>query len=180
MCERLGKYRQPFAWTAVYLMNVINGKNSLERDSDSTSTGSSSATNSLERKVSNSGFDQLRRRATDMGSLTRRGSLERRSADKRRSWSPDNFATNLETFRPITLTVSSFFKQESERLKDEDLYKFLPELKRPCQIMKKLKCIPGSLKLDISPCPQEVKYALTPELAKLMPYPGNLIFTKFE
>lgn len=65
----------------------------------------------IERKASNSGLDQLRRRATDMGSLTRRGSLERRSADKRRSWSPDNFATNLETFRPITLTVSSFFKQ---------------------------------------------------------------------
>lgn len=47
MCERLGKYRQAFAWTAIYLMNVINGKNSLERDSDTNSTGSSSATNSL-------------------------------------------------------------------------------------------------------------------------------------
>lgn len=47
MCERLGKYRQAFAWTAIYLMNVINGKNSLDRDSDSNSTGSSSATNSL-------------------------------------------------------------------------------------------------------------------------------------
>lgn len=47
MCERLGKYRQAFAWTAIYLMNVINGRSSLERDSDSASTGSSSATNSL-------------------------------------------------------------------------------------------------------------------------------------
>lgn len=49
MCERLGKYRQAFAWTAIYLMNVINGKSSIERDSDTSSTGSSSATNSLER-----------------------------------------------------------------------------------------------------------------------------------
>lgn len=47
MCERLGKFRQAFAWTAIYLMNVINGISSLERDSDRDSTGSSSNTNSL-------------------------------------------------------------------------------------------------------------------------------------
>jgi len=42
-CERLGKYRMPFCWTAVYLMNVINGKSSLERDSaDKDSSGSNS------------------------------------------------------------------------------------------------------------------------------------------
>lgn len=42
-CERLGKYRMPFCWTAVYLMNVISGKSSLERDSiDKESTGSNS------------------------------------------------------------------------------------------------------------------------------------------
>lgn len=45
--------------------------------------------------------------------------------------------------------------------------------------MKKLKCIPGSLKLDISPCPQEVKYTLMPELAKLMPYPGTITHISF-
>jgi hypothetical protein len=43
-CERLGKYRMPFAWTAIYVMNIINGINSLERDSgsDKESTGSNS------------------------------------------------------------------------------------------------------------------------------------------
>jgi hypothetical protein len=43
-CERLGKYRMPFAWTAIYVMNIINGVNSLERDSgsDRESTGSNS------------------------------------------------------------------------------------------------------------------------------------------
>ena len=39
--------------------------------------------------------------------------------------------------------------------------------------MKKLKCIGGTLKLDISPCPEEVKQCLTPELAKLRPYTGG-------
>lgn len=171
-CERLGKYRMPFAWTAIYVMNIINGVNSLERDSgsDKESTGS----NSLDRKSSSSSFDQFRKRASDMGSLTRRGSLERRSnSEKRRSWSPEDFGSSLDTFRPVTLTVSSFFKQESDRLRDDDLYKFLQDLKRPCSVMKKLKCIPGTLKLDISPCPEEPKYCLTPELVRLFPYPDE-------
>lgn len=58
-------------------------------------------------------------------------------------------------------------------MKDEDLYKFLPELKRPGTVIKKYKCIPGTLKLDISPCMDEIKYALTPELVKVDPYPED-------
>lgn len=107
-----------------------------------------------------------------MGSLTRRGSLERRT-DKRRSWSPDHLASTLESFRPITLTVSSFFKQEGEKLRDEDLYKCLHELKKPTTILKKLKCIPATLKLEIAPCSGEYKNCLTTELMKLYPYPDD-------
>lgn len=47
VCERLGKYRQAFAWTALNLFNVINGGNSVERDLDKESAGSGSNTNSL-------------------------------------------------------------------------------------------------------------------------------------
>ncbi|KAL1514145.1 hypothetical protein ABEB36_003452 [Hypothenemus hampei] len=171
VCERLGKYRQAFAWTAINLVNVINGGNSLERDLDKESTGSGSNTNSLDRKASGSGLEQLRRKATDMSTLTRRGSLERK--DKCRSWSPDHLATNLDTFRPITLTMSSLFKQEGDKLRDEDLYKCLQELKRPTLVLKKLKCIPATLKLEISPSPTEYKNCLTTELAKLRPYPDD-------
>ncbi|CAD7079957.1 unnamed protein product [Hermetia illucens] len=172
-CERLGKYRMPFAWTGVYLTNVFNGENKDEKEEkDRDSLGTASSSNSLDRKSSTSSFDQLRRKASDMGTLTRRGSLERRS-DKRRSWSPDDFAQSIENFTPTSITVSSFFKQESDRMKDEDLYKFLPELKRPGNLVKKYKCIPGSIKLEIAPCPEEVKYALTPELAKVHPYPDD-------
>lgn len=32
-CHRLGKYRMPFAWTAIHLMNIVNSAGSLERDS---------------------------------------------------------------------------------------------------------------------------------------------------
>lgn len=111
-CERLGKYRMPFAWTGIYLTNIFNGDgvetSKDERDRDT--MGSATSSNSLDRKLSTSSFDNLRRKATDMGTLTRRGSLERKS-EKRRSWSPDDFANNIENFRPITITVSSFFKQ---------------------------------------------------------------------
>ena len=34
--------------------------------------------------------------------------------------------------------------QESDKLKDDDLYKFLADLKRPSSVLKRLKCIPGN------------------------------------
>lgn len=43
-CEKLGAYRMPFGWTAIQLMNVIEGANSLDKDScigsDNSSSGS--------------------------------------------------------------------------------------------------------------------------------------------
>ena len=43
ICDRLGKYKQPFAWTAIYLHNVINGHNSLEKDDKESSISVSSS-----------------------------------------------------------------------------------------------------------------------------------------
>ncbi|XP_069942514.1 dedicator of cytokinesis protein 7 isoform X12 [Cherax quadricarinatus] len=168
-CERLGKYRMPLAWTAINLMNIFTGvhgerENAPEREP--------SGSNSLDRKQSSSSYDELKRKSGS-GSLTRRGSLERRSfSEKRRSWSPEEFGACLDSFRPVTLTVSSFFKQEGDKLRDDDLYKFLADLKRPSNQLKK-KCLPGLLKLDISPVRDQPKYCLTPELVKLHPYPAD-------
>ena len=47
----------------------------------------------------------------------------------------------FDSFPPVTLTVSSFFKQEADKLKDEDLYKFLQDLARPAPVFKRLKVI---------------------------------------
>jgi len=117
----------PFAWSAVALTSLISNEPSLERE-DSTS--------SLDRKSSIGSADSGFRR---LGGLTGRGSLDRSSMDQRRSWSPDD----LTSFRPVTITISSFFRQETERLKDEDLFKFLQDLKRPCYLTKKLKALHG-------------------------------------
>ncbi|KAL1463566.1 hypothetical protein WDU94_015306 [Cyamophila willieti] len=167
-CERLGKYRMPFAWTAVYLMNVLNGVTNQDADCDSQNS------NSLDRKSSGSAFDQIRKRASgasDCSTLTRRGSLERRStsSDKRVSWTGDD----LDTFRPAIIKITSMFKQEGDKLRDEDLYKFLQDLKKPCSSSRKLKSIPCVLNFDIAPCPDEVKWCLTPELAEVVPRTGN-------
>lgn len=111
------------------MTNIFNGdgaepsKEDRERD---TTLGAATSSNSLDRKLSTSSFDQLRRKATDMGTLTRRGSLERKT-EKRRSWSPDDFANSIENFRPITITVSSFFKQVWEILKYFYLSNFIAE-----------------------------------------------------
>ena len=191
-CNRLGKYKMPFAWTAIWLQNIIKGGKELGDSGGS--DAESTASNSLDRKTSTSSFEQFRRNAakdtiSSSSSLTRKGSLERR--DKRSSWAASSSASvtststlipsennrdgdvglMLDSFPPVTLTVSSFFKQESDKLRDEDLYKFLIDLKRPSPVLKRLKCIRGTLKLDISVAPDQMKHCLTPELAKLIPFP---------
>ncbi|CAM6031703.1 unnamed protein product, partial [Sphagnum compactum] len=168
-CERLGKYRQPFAWTGIYLNNIFNGE-SYDDKSDRDSIGTSISSNSLDRKSSTSSFEQIKRRAVDMGTLSRRGSLERSRSEKRRSWSPEDFAHCVENFRAICVTVSSFFKQEPDKMRDEELFKLLPELKRPSSVIKRYKSIPGSIKLEISPYPDDLKNCLTPDLAKVVPF----------
>ena len=193
-CNRLGKYKMPFAWTAIWLQNIIKGGKELGDSGGS--DAESTASNSLDRKGSISNFEQTRRGGSkadtisSSSSMMRKGSLERR--DKRQSWAATSTASLastatliaaneavgnsdvgnlLDTFPPVTLTVSSFFKQEGDKLRDEDLYKFLQDLKRPSPVLKRLKCIRGSLKLDISVAPEPLKHCLTPELSKLIPFP---------
>ncbi|XP_025407791.1 dedicator of cytokinesis protein 7 isoform X2 [Sipha flava] len=184
------KYRMPYAWTAVHMADVFccpGGSDSLDRNS----TGSGS--NSLDGRFGLSEFDRFRKKwaaaggsSADSNTTVRRGSLDRRTNysttastsgyssaatnDNRYSWSSDEF--NTEAFRPVTLTVNGFFKQETDKLKDDDLYKLLPELKKPSSCpSKKLKNLNGLLKLDISPCPtDDVKQCLTPDLIPLLSY----------
>ena len=62
-------------------------------------------------------YENFRRRPRD-DSQVRRGSLDRGRTgyEKRRSWSPDDYGSSLDTFSPVTLTVSSFFKQVSRHV----------------------------------------------------------------
>jgi len=62
-------------------------------------------------------YDSFRKRPKDdllaSRAFTERG---RSGYEKRRSWSPDDYGNSLANFRPVTLTVSSFFKQVQSTL----------------------------------------------------------------
>uniref|UniRef100_A0A3B4YZ26 Dedicator of cytokinesis protein 7-like n=1 Tax=Stegastes partitus TaxID=144197 RepID=A0A3B4YZ26_9TELE len=78
---------------------------------------------------------------------------------------------NFATFRPATLTVTNFFKQEGDRLSDEDLYKYLADMRRPSSVLRRLRPVTAQLKIDISPAPDSPHYCLSPELLHVKPYP---------
>uniref|UniRef100_A0A8C4YTF1 Dedicator of cytokinesis 7 n=1 Tax=Gopherus evgoodei TaxID=1825980 RepID=A0A8C4YTF1_9SAUR len=152
-CQRLGKYRMPFAWTAIHLMNIVSSAGSLERDSTEVEIGTG------ERK----GSWSERRNSSIVG----RRSLERTTSGDE--------TCNLTSFRPATLTVTNFFKQEGDRLSDEDLYKFLADMRRPSSVLRRLRPITAQLKIDISPAPENPHYCLTPELLQVKLYPDSRV-----
>ncbi|XP_040270913.1 dedicator of cytokinesis protein 6 isoform X6 [Bufo bufo] len=138
-CSRLSRYRMPFAWTAIHLMNIINSMGTLERDSDSESE-KKSTWNERKKKA----FERL---------------------------SVGDEVCGFNSFRPATLTVTNFFKQEGDRLSDEDLYKFLADMKRPSSVLRRLRPVTAQLKIDVSPAPETPQFCLSPELRHVKPYP---------
>ena len=84
----------------------------------------------------------------------------------------DTLSNRLSKFMPIAITVNTFFKQESDKLSDEDLYRCLNDLKKQTNLIKKLKCVPGNLKMEFSP----FNYDLTNERAETTP-PSNCLLS---
>ncbi|XP_062273851.1 dedicator of cytokinesis protein 8 [Scomber scombrus] len=143
-CQRLGRYRMPFAWATVNIMEVISTA-TIERDvtdSDSLKSGKSS-------------------------SIDRRAQLPRRNSE-RYSILDDQFC-NISGFKPATITIGTIFKQEGDRLSDEDLLKFLAEIKKTSVPQRRVKTIPGSIKLDMSPLQDLPQACLSTELIPLIP-----------
>ncbi|XP_069619933.1 dedicator of cytokinesis protein 8 isoform X2 [Ranitomeya imitator] len=138
-CQRLGRYRMPFAWIPISLQSCINVM-TLEKESPESENGNGKMTN-----------------------VDRRSSL----GPSRRGSSIDEGSTS--PFKPTTITQITFFKQEGDKLSDEDLFKYLTDYKRSLQ--KRAKCIPGMLKLEISPAYDGLIGCLTPELLPVKPFP---------
>ncbi|XP_047215228.1 dedicator of cytokinesis protein 7-like isoform X5 [Girardinichthys multiradiatus] len=141
-CSRLGRFRMPFAWTAIHLLNIVSSVGGLDRsDPDSDSERKTHGTWNEKKKK---GFERM---------------------------SVGEEMCNFATFRPATLTVTNFFKQEGDRLSDEDLYKFLADIRRPLSVLRRLRPVTAQLKIDISPAPDSPLYCLSPELLHVKPYP---------
>ncbi|XP_059744916.1 dedicator of cytokinesis protein 8 isoform X4 [Bos taurus] len=144
-CQRLGKYRMPFAWAPISLASFFN-------------------VSTLDREV------------TDVESMVGKGSAgERRTLSQSRRLSERAFSLEENgvgsNFK--TLTINSFFKQEGDRLSDEDLFKFLADYKRSSSLQRRVKSIPGLLKLEISLAPETINCCLTPEMLPVRPFPEN-------
>uniref|UniRef100_A0AAQ4Q4J7 C2 DOCK-type domain-containing protein n=1 Tax=Gasterosteus aculeatus aculeatus TaxID=481459 RepID=A0AAQ4Q4J7_GASAC len=141
-CGRLGQFRMPFAWTAIHLLNIVSSVGGLDRsDPDSDSERKGHGTWNERKKK---GFERM---------------------------SVGDELCNFATFRPATLTVTNFFKQEGDRLSDEDLYKYLADMRRPSSVLRRLRPVTAQLKIDISPAPDSPHYCLSPELLHVKPYP---------
>ncbi|EPY83523.1 dedicator of cytokinesis protein 8 isoform 1, partial [Camelus ferus] len=115
-CQRLGKYRMPFAWAPISLASFFN-------------------VSTLDREV------------TDVESMVGKGSAgERRTLSQSRRLSERAFSLE-ENGVVKPMTVNSFFKQEGDRLSDEDLFKFLADYKRSSSLQRRVKSIPEVLPL---------------------------------
>ena len=66
----------PFAWTAIWLQNIIKGGRELGDSGGS--DAESTASNSLDRKTSTSSFEQFRRHAAKQDSVSNSSSLTRK------------------------------------------------------------------------------------------------------
>ncbi|XP_060109207.1 dedicator of cytokinesis protein 6 [Heteronotia binoei] len=113
----------------------------------------------------------LLERETSEAEGERRGTWNERKRKAHERLSVGEEACSFSNFRPATLTVTNFFKQEADRLSDEDLYKFLADMRRPSSVLRRLRPITALLKIDISPVPENLHYSLSPELLHVQPYP---------
>uniref|UniRef100_A0A915L4Y3 C2 DOCK-type domain-containing protein n=1 Tax=Romanomermis culicivorax TaxID=13658 RepID=A0A915L4Y3_ROMCU len=191
-CDRLGAYRMPFAWAAIDLSKIILGAtNFVDPSIDQKSNPQGQCTleaSDTESIYSTDTFDRRSQNSTTVGNGTMKRSMIagagesstflRNSAVRQSLGSITSKGTTkcaefseIDKFKPLTLTVSNFFRQESDKLSDDDLYKYLNEIRKPASLAKKLKCIPGTLKFDISPYNEDlVENCVSPELLRLTPF----------
>uniref|UniRef100_A0AAZ3RT55 Dedicator of cytokinesis protein 8 n=1 Tax=Oncorhynchus tshawytscha TaxID=74940 RepID=A0AAZ3RT55_ONCTS len=139
-CQRLGRYRMPFAWATVNIMNVISTA-TLDRD-----TTDSDSLNGV--------------------SLEKRGQLPRRNSER---FGTMEDQCNMSAFKPATITISTFCKQEGDRLSDEDLFKFLADIKKFSSLQRRIKTIPGTIRLDVTPVHDNPVACLSTELIPVKP-----------
>uniref|UniRef100_A0A672HCH3 Dedicator of cytokinesis 8 n=1 Tax=Salarias fasciatus TaxID=181472 RepID=A0A672HCH3_SALFA len=144
-CHRLGRYRMPFAWAAINVMEVISTAALDVTDSDSLKGGVCQEILINLMKI----LMQLPRRNSERYSTI------------------DEHFFNISSFKPATITIATIFKQEGDRLSDEDLLKYLADIKKTPQ--RRIKTIPGCIKLDMSPVHDTPMGCLSTELIPLIP-----------
>ncbi|KRY19445.1 Dedicator of cytokinesis protein 6, partial [Trichinella patagoniensis] len=171
-CDRLGQYRMALAWSAVDLSKIIGSASTLERGCTS-ATGQnyechvSDSDSTLSSGTLGECVSQKTMRKSASGSVSRSTPVR---TSWRRSVKNNDDPLEMDSFKPLIVTVNNFFKQEEDRLTDDDLAKYLCEIRKPSSAIKRLKCIGGVMKIDVSPCLEDLENTLSPELNPLEPY----------
>ncbi|KAK6028421.1 hypothetical protein OSTOST_05532 [Ostertagia ostertagi] len=81
---------------------------------------------------------------------------------------------NLANLQPVTLNLNSFFRQEADRLSDEDLYKLLADARRPGGKLSRLKTFAVDMGLQLSGgTGEELLMRLSPEMLRVAPFSGG-------
>ncbi|XP_075415020.1 dedicator of cytokinesis protein 8 isoform X2 [Tenrec ecaudatus] len=146
-CQRLGKYRMPFAWAPLSLNSFFN-ISTLDREGPDAEAAVGESSCGERRTLSQS----------------------RRLSERALSLEENGF---MSSFKTTPLTITSFFKQEGDRLSDEDLFKFLADYRRSSSLQRRVKSIPGLLRLEVSPAPDTLTGCLTPEMLPVVPFSEN-------
>ncbi|KFD68798.1 hypothetical protein M514_02728 [Trichuris suis] len=158
ICDRLGAYRMPLAWSAVDVSKIISSASSLDRyNLGAVSPSLDGHWSDTESIISADRASQktVSRSANSLG----------RNTTFRSSWrSAKEEPFELEKFKPLIVTINNFFKQEEDKLTDEDIVKYLAEIRKPSSAIKRLKCIGGTMKVDISSSVEEIDCLITPDL----------------
>ena len=166
-CRQLGQYRMPLAWAPVNIIDIITG------NAGAGTAAVSSASEVPERMQSSS--SQGDRRTSDTTKLKKdpKGSLSGRSGLLMSGeFNKDDTLNISSSFASVTLTVNAFFRQDADKIHDDNIFRYLSELqKQPAALHRKLKSISATLKLDISPPYENMPCCLTSSLWQVKPYP---------
>uniref|UniRef100_S4RVQ6 Dedicator of cytokinesis 7 n=1 Tax=Petromyzon marinus TaxID=7757 RepID=S4RVQ6_PETMA len=144
-CQRLGKYRMPFAWTAIHLMNIVNSAGSLERDAAD---------------PDNPILGQHHQNDHPVVACAGPGG----SASC--CW--------FSLFIPQRLPVIKHPNRKGSAIKAMSVCQLncrVMAFRQPIHLLRALTPSTAQLKIDISPSPENAPYCLTPELLQVKPYP---------
>ena len=167
VCRQLGQYRMPLAWAPVNIIEIISNNSG----SSAIAVSAGAPEGQLEKRESYTSLGD--RRMSESRKKDPKGSLTGKSALTLSGEYAKEEALNISSsFAPVTLTVNAFFRQEGDKIHDDNLYRYLSELqKQPASLHRKLKSIPATLKLDISPPYDNMPCCLTSSLWQIKPYP---------
>ncbi|XP_078054580.1 dedicator of cytokinesis protein 8-like isoform X2 [Mustelus asterias] len=97
-------------------------------------------------------------------------SLDRESAvagsgSEMRSRSVDKY--NILPFGTVQHSLSTFNKQEEDKLSDEDLMKFITDEKKPSPLLRRLRKIPGVFRFEVTVVKETPSCCFTPDFLEL-------------